>query len=81
MTSRQSRVQYVLGILLAVTPVTFVWTTELLITTSELTDTELTFFIWGFPPLVAYHTTMYVMFFVSWMGAFNLIHRCADDTE
>jgi len=81
MTSEQSKLQTILGILLALAPVIFVWTMELLVTSEELTDSGLVFFIWEIPPLAAYHATMYVMFLVSWIGAFNITHHGLSKSE
>jgi hypothetical protein len=39
---------------------------ELLITTSELTDSGLVFFVWSIPPLATYHALMYLLFVVNW---------------
>jgi len=43
-----------------------VWVLELLITTSELTDSTLTFFIWQIPSLATYHLLMYLLFAINW---------------
>jgi len=55
-----------LGFLTIVSPLWFVWVLELLITTSELTDSTLTFFIWQIPPLATYHLLMYLLFLINW---------------
>lgn len=55
-----------LGFLTIVSPLFFVWILELLITTSELTDSGLVFFIWSIPPLATYHGLMYLLFVVNW---------------
>jgi biotin operon repressor len=54
------------GFLINVTPLVFVWVLELLITTSELTDTSLVLFIWNIPPLATYHGLMYLLFATNW---------------
>jgi len=55
-----------LGFLTIVSPLWFVWVLELLITTSELTDSTLTFFVWAVPPLATYHLLMYLLFLINW---------------
>jgi len=55
-----------LGFLTIVSPLWYVWVLELLITTGELTDSTLTFFVWQVPPLASYHSMMYLLFLVNW---------------
>lgn len=81
MSNHNSWSHTLLAMLLAVTPVIFVWTTELLVTSEDLTDTGVVFFIWDIPPLAAYHATMYVMFLVSWIGAFTISNRGLKQVE
>jgi hypothetical protein len=43
-----------------------VWHLELLVSTSELTDSTLTFIVYKVPPLAVYHGLMYLTFIVNW---------------
>lgn len=63
----------ILGLLVALCPVIFVWTMELLVTMDELRDNGLVFYVWEIPPVAAYHATMYAMFLASWGAAFSIV--------
>jgi hypothetical protein len=62
-----------LGLLLILVPVFYVWHLELLVSTSELTDTTLTFIVFRVPPLAVYHLLMYAMFILNWLAGAWLI--------
>jgi len=66
--------QALLGIAVIITPLIFVWTMELAVTTSEIADVELTFYVWIIPTLAAYHSTMYALFAASWIGGGWIIY-------
>lgn len=56
-----------IGLVTIIVPICFVWMLELLITTAELTDTILTFFIYPVPALAVYHGVMYALFISNWL--------------
>jgi hypothetical protein len=54
------------GFLLITSPLFFVWVLEILITTVDLREPVLTFFIWDISSLATYHALMYLLFVVNW---------------
>lgn len=72
-TDMYSYARAAIGFLLIVSCLWFVWILELLITTSELTDTRLVFFVWNISPLAAYHLLMYVLFLANWIAGSYLL--------
>jgi hypothetical protein len=56
----------ILGFLLVVSPLWFVWVLELLVTTTDLSEPVLTFLVWKIPSLATYHLLMYLLFAVNW---------------
>jgi hypothetical protein len=66
------------SLLLAVSPVVFVWHMELVVKTDEIKDGSLSNGFIEPNPLLVYHFLMYVMFLVCWLSAYLLI-RDTDD--
>ncbi|AFH21611.1 hypothetical protein OSG_eHP5_00105 [environmental Halophage eHP-5] len=64
--------RYFLVLALVVTPVIFSWTLEVAFVSHEMQ--RMIFFIWAIPGVLAYHSTMYILFLSCWIAGFVLLH-------
>ena len=64
--------RYFLVLALVTTPVIFSWTLEVAFVSHEMQ--RMIFFVWAIPGVLAYHTTMYILFISCWIAGFVLLH-------
>jgi hypothetical protein len=64
--------RYFLVLALCTTPVIFSWTLEVAFVSHEMQ--RMIFFIWAIPGVLAYHSTMYILFLSCWVSGFVLLH-------
>jgi len=64
--------RYFLVLALVTTPVIFSWTLEVAFVSHEMQT--MIFFVWAIPGVLAYHSTMYILFLSCWVAGFVLLH-------
>ena len=64
--------RYFLVLALVTTPVIFSWTLEVAFVSHEMQ--RMIFFVWAIPGVLAYHSTMYILFISCWIAGFVLLH-------
>ena len=70
-----------LGLLLIIAPLSFVWQVELLLTADEMREHTLIFFVWPVDPVAVYHGLMYVVFAATWPAGILLIRGDLEDSK
>jgi hypothetical protein len=64
--------RYFLVLALVTTPVIFSWTLEVAFVSHEMQ--RMIFFVFPISGVLAYHTTMYILFLSCWIAGFVLLH-------